>query len=77
MLRILFLLFIFYLLYKLIFDFILPVSKATSQVRKKMQEMQETHMRQQQQTSSNIHEQQQARATAPSESDYLDFEEVK
>lgn len=42
-----------------------------------MQEAQQANMRQQQQASSNIHEQQQPRTKTPSESDYLDFEEIK
>lgn len=79
MLKILFYLFVLYLLYKLIFDFIIPVSKATSQVKSRFKEMHEQQQFQQQkfeqqrrqQTSSN-----QASANT-SKDDYIDFEEVK
>lgn len=70
-----------YILYKLVFDLIVPVSRATSQVRAQMRQMQEMQQ-QQQQTQA------QARPAAapqrpepsggkPSKDDYLDFEEIK
>lgn len=76
MVRFLFLLLVFYLLYKLVFDLIIPVSRATSQVRHKMQEMQDlqqAQMRQQQQQQQK----QQSAGARPSQDDYIDFEEVK
>ena len=64
---------IIYLLYKLVFEFLLPVSKATSRVKNKIKEMQEQEQHQ--------YQQQQATHKAPEqntrEADYIDFEEVK
>ena len=63
---------VLYLLYKLIFDFILPVSKVSTQMRNKINEM---NNRQQQ----NTNEQQpnpESKSRPPKE-DYIDFEEIK
>lgn len=69
-----------YFLYKFIFELVIPVGKATSQVKDKMREMQQMQQRQQEQFQQQ--QQQQARAqqqasTAPSKGDYIEFEEVK
>jgi hypothetical protein len=65
---------IVYLLYKLIFDFIIPVSRASSQVRSKLNQMHQ-HQQQEQQTAST---QKGKRASVrPAAEDYIDFEEVK
>ncbi len=77
-----------YLVYKLIFDFIIPVYQTTKQVNKKMGEMQ-TKMNEQfnqpagsrgqsagsggQSNTSNSGE----KATRPAREDYIEFEEVK
>jgi hypothetical protein len=82
MLKVIFELFVLYLLYKLIFDFIIPVYQTTKQVSKKMGEMQtkmNDHFGQQ---SAGSGGQSQANATAekparPTREDYIDFEEVK
>ena len=63
-----------YLIYKLVFELIIPVGKASSQMREKIKEMQE-----------NQNFQQQARPQAEPEKapkpitdkDYIEFEEVK
>jgi hypothetical protein len=74
-------LFALYLLYKLIFDFIIPVAKTTRQVKKQFDAVQ--HKMQQQQQHYQAQEQAGAKtATAkPTEAgkagDYIDFEEVK
>lgn len=68
---------VFYLLYKLIFDFIIPVSKASVQVRNKVNEM---NSQQQQQFNSNQHysgTQQTTSKPTPPTDDYIDFEEIK
>lgn len=72
---------VMYLLYKLIFDFIIPVSKVSSQMRDKVNNM---HRQQQAQyrKQETINKQQtnkQAGKTSvkPSTEDYIDFEEVK
>jgi Sec-independent protein translocase protein TatA len=71
--------FLLYLLYKFIFELVIPVSKATSQVKNKMREMQEMQNAQQEQ-----YRQQTAQAQAQQEpqekkkgGDYIEFEEVK
>lgn len=81
--RIVFELFALYLLYKLIFDFIIPVTRTTKQVKKQFNEMnnrmQET-MRQQQAHAQQQTQYQQASKTSAKEKkddDYIDFEEVK
>lgn len=80
MIKALFELFVLYLLYKLIFDFVIPVYQTTKQVKQKVNEMQrnmnEQQARQQQQqnqyTSANSHT-----AAKPKNDDYIEFEEVK
>lgn len=77
-----FLAFVFWLLYKLIFDFIVPVYQSTKHVRKQMGDIQE-HLRRQYQQQEQAQKQAahaQQHRTAPEKSDkgdYLDFEEVK
>lgn len=72
--------FLIYLLYKFIFELVIPVSKATSQVKDKMREMQ--HMQEQQQAQQQQYQRQQATAasqpvTPKKDDDYIEFEEVK
>jgi hypothetical protein len=74
LLRTLFELLVFYLLYKLIFDFIIPVYKTTKQLNQKMSDMQQ-HMHAQGKNEGG-----QAKTTPaekPAREDYIDFEEVK
>ncbi|GGH77826.1 Sec-independent protein translocase protein TatA [Filimonas zeae] len=71
-----------YILYKLVFDLIIPVSRATSQVRSQMRQMQEAQQQQfqqQQQAQAHTADRQRSEPTAPkpSKDDYLDFEEIK
>ena len=61
-----------YLLYKLVFEFLLPVSKVTSQVRSKIKEMKEQQQNHQAQQSNKKPPEPTSR-----EGDYIDFEEVK
>ncbi|WP_148128177.1 hypothetical protein [Chitinophaga solisilvae] len=71
-----------WLLYKLVFDFIIPVYRSTKVVRKQMSDMQQ-HMRQQyeeQQAAQNGYTQQppvSRPAQKPGKDDYIDFEEIK
>jgi hypothetical protein len=64
--------------YKLIFDFIVPVYETSKQVKQKVNEMQRTmneHMKQQQNAPSNVTA---SKPVTPSkQDDYIDFEEVK
>jgi hypothetical protein len=84
-LKFLFYLFIFWLLYKLVFDFFIPVYRATKHVKRQMNDMQE-HMREQfrqQEQSSGYTQntpppQPNERPDKPADrGDYIDFEEVK
>ena len=76
--RVLFELFVLYLLYKLIFDFIIPVYQTTKQVKQKVGEMQ-------QKMNEQMKEQQSTQFTGPvkesssgkAKEDYIEFEEVK
>lgn len=70
-------LFVLYLLYKLIFDFIIPVYQTTKQVKQKVGEMQNQmneHMKQQQ---SDTFSAQKESKKKPAREDYIEFEEVK
>ena len=74
--------FMLYLLYKLVFGLIMPVSRAASQMKSKMtefQRMQQDQARHQQAPPQPPRPQQvKTKAEAkPSKDDYIDFEEVK
>ena len=76
--RVIFELFVLYLLYKLIFDFIIPVYQTTKQVKQKVGEMQSQmneHMKQQQ--SSSFSSASKDDSSKPGKKDYIEFEEVK
>lgn len=78
LLRVLFELFVLYLVYKLIFDFIIPVYQTTRQVKQKMGEMQNQmneHMKNQQ--SSQFTTGEKDAAKKPAKEDYIEFEEIK
>lgn len=75
---------ILYLLYKLVFDFIVPVSRTTSQFRNHVNEMrnnQQEQMRaQQNQKQNNASRTKPASSktnTTTTDGEYIDFEEVK
>ena len=66
--------FLLYLLYKFIFELVIPVSKATSQVKDKLREMQEQQRQQQQAGPAPV---QQTQSPKDRDADYIEFEEVK
>ncbi len=73
-------LFALYLLYKLIFDFIIPVVKTTSQVKKQFGDMtaqMQEKMNQQQQQASNFNATTKQAPPSARKDDYIEFEEVK
>ncbi len=77
--RLAFELFALYLLYKLIFDFIIPVVKTTKQVKKQFGDMSarmEEKMNQQQQATTFNATSKQTTPSAKND-DYIEFEEVK
>lgn len=80
MLKALFELFILYLAYKFIFDFVIPVYQTTKQVKQKVNEMQHNmneQAKQQQQRSQYTSTTSQSASTKPKSDDYIEFEEVK
>jgi hypothetical protein len=78
MARIFFLAIVFYLLYKLVFDLIVPVYKTTRQVRQQFNDMQGTGQghtnaaRQNDPANNNGHSNRKNKA-----GEYIDFEEVE
>jgi len=72
-------LFLLYLLYKFIFDFIIPVYESSKKIKKQFGEMQEKM----QNNMNQYQNQQKAALSSPvekpekKEGDYIDFEEVK
>ncbi len=77
--RLAFELFALYLLYKLIFDFIIPVVKTTNKVKKQFGEMsaQMQDKMNQQQTANNFNTTTKQAPTTARNDDYIEFEEVK
>ncbi|HLZ86618.1 MAG TPA: DUF4834 family protein [Puia sp.] len=81
-----FLAIVFYLLYRFVFNFLVPVARTTRHVRQQFRNMQEMQdgMRQQmqdgmrqQQGPARPQQSQQRPAQRPPAGDYIDFEEVK
>ncbi len=71
-----------YLIYKIIFEFVIPVSKASNQMREKIQQMQEQQRFQQEQARTQAQAQAKAEPVASSKTtstdkDYIEFEEIK
>lgn len=76
--RILFELFVLYLIYKLIFDFIIPVYQTTKTVKQKMGEMQQKMNEQaKQQQASQFKAAEKETSPKADKQDYIEFEEVK
>ena len=68
-------LFVLYILYKLIFDFIIPIAQTTRQVKRQFGDMQEKmNQFNQQQQSDNAAPKS---SPKPSNEDYIEYEEVK
>ena len=76
--RVIFELFVLYLLYKLIFDFIIPVYQTTKQVKQKVGEMQSKMNEQMKQQQNNAFTTEpEEKVAKPDREDYIEFEEVK
>ena len=78
--EIFFLAIVFYLLYRFVFHFLVPVARTTKHVREQfrnMQGMQEEMNRQQEQAQQQQSQRQQRPNQKPPVGDYIDFEEVK
>jgi hypothetical protein len=77
LLRIAFELFVLYLLYKLVFDFIIPVARTTRQVKKQFRQMNEK-MQEQAGRQQDMQGNSTPQAKKPvAKDDYIEFEEVK
>jgi hypothetical protein len=77
-LKTLFELFVLYLVYKLIFDFIIPIYQTTKQVKQKVGEMQNQmneHLKNQQ--AGNHSPAPKDNSPKPTREDYIEFEELK
>ena len=82
MFKTLFLIFLVYMLYKLVFEFIIPVYNASKrmkdQVGQMQQKMQEEQQRRQFERDGYIKTEPQTKADSkPVDKDYIEFEEVK
>lgn len=78
--KLLFELFLLYLAYKLIFEFIIPVYKTTKQMKQKMADLHEKMQNQQRQNSSASTSASSTTAKPQTKSvagDYIDYEEIK
>ena len=78
-LKLLFELFVIYLLYKFIFDFIIPVYRTSKQVKQKMNEAHQRMQENQGGPSNDRYKntpQPEARKR-PAHEDYIDYEEIK
>jgi len=78
LLRVIFELFVLYMLYKLVFDFIIPIYDSTKQVKQKMNEMQRNMNEQAKQQQRNQYTST-TTETPPKKKndDYIEFEEIK
>ncbi len=69
-------LFLIYVLYKLIFDFIIPIFESTKKIKKQFGDMQ-NQMQQDINAAGRRQETAPAEKKVTKEGDYIDFEEVK
>ncbi|MEO8109387.1 MAG: hypothetical protein ABI594_05125 [Ginsengibacter sp.] len=69
-------LFLIYILYKLIFDFIIPVYQSTKKIKKQFGDIQ-SKMQQDMNAYSSQQSSAQQKTEKTKEGDYIDFEEIK
>lgn len=69
-------LFLIYILYQLIFEFIIPIYQSTKKIKKQFGEMQ-SKMQQDMHAANNKQASVQPKPTVKREGDYIEFEEVK
>jgi type II secretory pathway component PulM len=80
MMKLLFYGFLIYALYRFVFNVVVPVSKASSQIKSTLKEMQaqQAAARAQQEQAAQAQRQAKTEASKPApKEDYIDFEEVK
>lgn len=78
--RLSFELFILYLVYKLVFDLIIPVAKTTKQVKKQFVDMNaqmQEKMKEQQMQGNNFNSTKTSAQSTNKSDDYIEFEEIK
>ncbi len=68
---------VIYYLYKFVFGVVVPVSKAAKQMKNTVQKMQEAQQKHQQQPTEPIIPKNKPSSTPKSDTDYIDFEEIK
>ena len=64
---------VFYALFRLVFDVIVPIARVSGQVKRKMREFQDAVQKQEPQRDNFVKPQE----TKQKSGDYIDFEEVK
>jgi len=70
-------LFLFYLLYKFIFELVIPIFRTTRQVQKKMSEFQQNMNKQAETNRTSGTNMDKPPVSKRKNDDYIDFEEVK
>ena len=70
-------LFLFYILYKFIFELVIPIFKTTRQVQKKMNEFQQNMNKQAETNRTSSTNMDRPSVSKPKNEDYIDFEEIK
>lgn len=68
---------LFYMAFKFVFELVIPVTKTASQLKRKMNEMQQNQAFQQQQASTPTPETKTTQNSSQKKDDYIEFEEVK
>ncbi|HWJ90619.1 MAG TPA: hypothetical protein VNR87_05885 [Flavisolibacter sp.] len=76
-LRFLFYAFLFYLAYKLVFDFALPLFRTTRRIKKSFREMNQRMQQHTEQFEKNSAAGAKTQGTKAGGGDYIDFEEIK
>lgn len=78
MFKVLLELLLLYVLYKVIFDFIIPIYQTTKQVKQKVSKMQQDiNDQMQRQNKQAGAEQPKAKPASTAKDDYIDYEEIK
>jgi type II secretory pathway component PulM len=80
MMKVIFYCFLFYAIYRFVFNVVVPVSKASSQIKSTLKEMQaqQAAARAQQEQAAQAQRQAKTEVHKPTpKEDYIDFEEVK
>lgn len=70
-------LFLIYLLYKFIFDFIIPIYQTTKKVKKQFEDMHSKTQEQMNKFEAQTAQQTKANQPQPKQEEYIDYEEIK